>query len=400
MDAAAPQSAIPARHSRVIKGFILGALFTALVYPRVMGPQSAVWVALGGGDGGGGGAGGGYADPFAAADAAAGVTQRLCPVQYYPNENATAAGKAPPGIPGTVSVAGRAKGCPPPPALCRMSDVFDEIVVLSLPRRAAQFKRLSSQLRALGETFTLVNGYDIRTRAVSSMWERFTRRGDGYDTVGEFAVGLGWLSILEHVVASGAQHVVVFEDDAVFHSNFPVEFDRRIRQLPPDWAIFYLGATQINLWNGEQVKWPEGVDVPELYRPLYTWGAFAVAFNAETAVSMLEMQAQLTCRIDICTLPGELRRNRDRNVNFAAYPHIVVADVRYSDLRAAGDIKEYAAGCRWNLAMFDFDNGYTGGDGSGGAGVDGAGDVDGRRRLGAPAAAGTDAAWLADLSDG
>lgn len=72
-------------------------------------------------------------------------------------------------------------------------------------------------------------------------------------------MGLGWLSVLEHIVASGAQRALVLEDDVVFHSNFLVEFDRRIRKLPKDWRILYLGATQYNLWNvGDQVEWPEG----------------------------------------------------------------------------------------------------------------------------------------------
>jgi hypothetical protein len=46
--------------------------------------------------------------------------------------------------------------------------------------------------------------------------------------------------ILEHIDDVQANHAIVFENDAIFLSNFPEEFDKRIRMLPSDWAIFYL----------------------------------------------------------------------------------------------------------------------------------------------------------------
>lgn len=73
---------------------------------------------------------------------------------------------------------------------------------------------------------------------------------------------------------------------------------------------------------------------------------------------MLAEQKKIEGRIDTITLPVELRKQRGHA--FAAYPHIAIADVRYSDLRTGGDIEPFAKECRWNLAMFDLDNGYTG----------------------------------------
>jgi hypothetical protein len=338
-DAAAPQAPVPPKYSRAIKGFILGVMATALIYPRVMQQTGlSAWGLLGGGGGGG-------------HCSASGLTSQenpLCAATYYPPSNET-------------RVTGRAKGCPPLPALCRLSDVFDEIVVLTLPRRVRQFSRFQRQMAALGENYTVVHGYDVKTVAFQSAWDKFVNKGNGYDTVGEFAVGLGWLTVLEHINDVQANHAIVFEDDVVFHSNFPEEFDKRIRMLPSDWAIFYLGSTQFELWDTNSVDWPAGIDVPDYYHPVYTWGAFAVGFNADMARRMFDTQRRLECRIDICTLPNELRRTREKHRNYAAYPHIAVADVRYSDLRAGADMAYFAKECRWNLAMFDLDNGYTGG---------------------------------------
>ena len=175
-------------------------------------------------------------------------------------------------------------------------------------------------------------------------------------SLGELCVGLGWLAILEHNVNSGAQTTLVLEDDAVFQSNFPAAFDRRARLIPKDWLLFYLGATQM-LWGQDGVQWP-GDEVPEYYKIINAWGAFAVGVSRRAAIEMLAQHRRLDCRIDICTLPFLTKRNVGQC--FAAYPHLVIADTRFSDLRGGSDPKQFAKECRWNLGMFDLDNGFTG----------------------------------------
>lgn len=339
-DPAAEVSLLSAQTARMLKGFILGAMLTILFFPQIVNYRGKIvfW----------GTTTHEVSDSSSPTVTNPHIKQILIPTTYYPSTNET-------------KVTGKAKGCPPSPALCKLSDVFDEIVVLTLPRRTRQFTRFMNQMAALNETVTVIHGVDIKTRVVQSMWDSFKYQKNGYDTIGELAVGFGWLSVLEHVVNIEAERAVVFEDDAIFHLNFPEEFDRRIRKIPNDWNIFYLGSTQFQLWNGEQVEWPPNVEVPDYYIPIYTWGAFAIGFNRAMALSMLAQHAKMDCRIDICTFPNELRRQRGKN--YAAYPHIVIADVRYSDLRAGGNIENFAKECRWNLATFDLDNGYSGKNG-------------------------------------
>jgi len=259
----------------------------------------------------------------------------------------------------------RAPGCPPASSgrLCALTDYFDEVVVLTIPRRARQLARLRRQLEALNasEATTEVVGFDKLSAVAQAAWAMYIRDRVvvdlGYDTLGELCVGLGWLAILEHVANSGAERTLVLEDDAVFHVDFPAEFDRRARLVPDNWLLFYLGATQ-HLWEQDGAQWPED-EVPEYYKIVNAWGAFAVGVSREAAAGMLAQHRKLDCRIDICTLPWVTKKNVGRC--FAAYPHIVIADVRSSDLRGgSADASEFGKKCRWNLGMFDLDNGFVG----------------------------------------
>jgi len=376
-------SAPESRTQSIVRGIAIGFFLAALLFSP--GGEDAPLGAAGGGAGGGvggivggGGArlaavrsGGGSSSPASADgfvgsyDGACGARTQ-CGVTWVPIRNASASASAasplaptlaPP--PAEVRPPGSARGCPET-GLCRLTDVFDEVVVLTLPRRERQLQRLRSQLRELGVPHVEVEGFDKLTAAAQAAWAFYTRDRVvvdlGYDSLGELCVGFGWLAILERIVNRGNARTLVLEDDAVFHREFPAEFDRRARLVPADWLLFYLGATQ-TLWGQDGAQWPPENEVPEYYKIVNAWGAFAVGVSHEAAVGMLAQHRKFDCRIDICTLPFVTKKNVGRCV--AAYPHIVIADVRFSDLRgASGDISGFARTCRWSLEMFDLDRGY------------------------------------------
>jgi hypothetical protein len=388
-----PPSAAPeSRMQSIVRGIAIGFFLAALL------------LSPGGDDAGGGGGGGGSgmggiggigggarlaavrsggsgslpaeptgADGFVGSYDGACSARTQCGVTWVPVRNASASASAaapasssslqgPPLLPPPPPEArppGSARGCPET-GLCRLTDVFDEVVVLTLPRRARQLQRLRGQLRELGVPHVEVEGFDKLTAAAQAAWAFYIRDRVvvdlGYDSLGELCVGFGWLAILERIVNRGNARTLVLEDDAVFHREFPAEFDRRARLVPADWLLFYLGATQ-TLWGEDGAQWPPENEVPEYYKIVNAWGAFAVGVSHEAAVGMLAQHRKFDCRIDICTLPFVTKKNVGRC--FAAYPHIVIADVRFSDLRgASGDISGFARSCRWSLEMFDLDKGY------------------------------------------
>lgn len=134
-----------------------------------------------------------------------------------------------------------APGCPPPPALCRMEDVFDEIMVVALPfpKWAGRLARITGQLRALGTPYTLLHA--IEAAEVVASGETM-----GQLRPSEQALARTQLRVFEYMAAASPdthRHVLFLEDDCTLASDFPVAFDAAARALPPDWRVFLLGAT-------------------------------------------------------------------------------------------------------------------------------------------------------------
>ena len=313
-------SSSEARLQTTVRGAAFGFFLAALLLSAgdeslgaVSGPGAfGAAAAAGGGAGAGGGrvatvrvvSGGAAASGAAFSDAAASAppTRTQCSASWVVPRNASVDDTAPGG--------GYARGCPPEgQGLCGLMDVFDEVVVLTLPRRERQLRRLRSQLAALGAPHTEVLGFDKLTAVARAAWAMYVRDRVvvdlGYDSLGELCVGFGWLAILEHIVNSGRARTLVLEDDAVFHREFPAEFDRRARVVPEDWLLFYLGATQ-TLWGQDGAIWPEN-EVPDYYKLVNAWGAFAVGVSREAAIEMLAQHRKFDCRIDIASMRLRLR---------------------------------------------------------------------------------------------
>ena len=163
-----------------------------------------------------------------------------------------------------------APGCPPPPALCRLEHVFDEILVLSLPRFAGRTARILAQLRALGAPFTLIHAHDARSVGFLALkMDKST-----------MALLMTHVAIAEYIRRSPFRHVLLFEDDATLANDFPPAFDAVARALPPDWSFLQLGQS-ILLKGGDPACLPSG---PLILRKAATcidayWGLFAVAFS-------------------------------------------------------------------------------------------------------------------------
>ena len=176
-----------------------------------------------------------------------------------------------------VDFSGRqmAQGCPPVGALCRLQDIFDEIIVISLPRFEQRNKRMFAQLAELDIPYRLVQAHDKRSGAMAGLANHIMalqyNRNPG--TLSLFA---SHLSLLEYVRVSPLRHVLFLEDDCTFASDFPTAFDAAIRTVPADWRALWLG------WLSEG-----GVPNPEAgqlwVRPNAILTSFAIALHRDAA---------------------------------------------------------------------------------------------------------------------
>ena len=210
-----------------------------------------------------------------------------------------------------------APGCPPLPAQCHLQDVFDEVVVLSLPRFPQRARRIAAQLNALGTPFTMVHARDKRTGDVAGFAKELMVKDHG--SPGALGLLLSHLAILRYITAGPFSNFLILEDDVTFAADFPQAFDAAARALPRDWVTAWLG------WIAQRRS-----DVPAPPQPGALWavplwhGQSCAVGIAREAASLL-YDALLYFKETIDQLPYRRLQETFPTRVWAAYPPVVAA---------------------------------------------------------------------------
>jgi GR25 family glycosyltransferase involved in LPS biosynthesis len=204
-----------------------------------------------------------------------------------------------------------ATGCPPLPTLCRLDHVFDEIMIISLPRFHVRYMRVISQLDEMNVPYTLVHARDARSPGSAEIVQTFFH--DWRDHTGAiFSLFLTQLAILDYTAKSPMRAVLMLEDDVIFRADFPARFDKLARNLPDDWRVLWFG---LNMESGytlstdfQPIDWPGGekTGYTTLPQPPYEekghagfFGAFSVGFQREAAKLTAETMLRNRTVIDV-----------------------------------------------------------------------------------------------------
>ena len=270
------------------------------------------------------------------------------------------------------------RGCPTDEnVLCEVPHVFAEVVIITLPRRRAKWQRLSTQLIAHNIPHKLVHAYDGYSTAFQNLYKRFMTPSQ-QKQVGkklaptEIALMMTHLDLLDYFRRSPHETILVFEDDALLHKNFSVEFSRQMRlvqKIQPDWKQLLLGATipSTNMKPGnESWLWsPEGFNVNRHQQHLpgvpfsikSAWGAFAVAWHRSAVDEMIELQASFSQPLDNWAQPKIAKGYPNRTLVFS--PYLVIPDTRTSDLRPGTSnnkgVKLFFQDCGFDIEPYHHD---------------------------------------------
>jgi hypothetical protein len=183
-----------------------------------------------------------------------------------------------------------AAGCPPEATgrLCRLEDVFDEIFLISMPRATVRLARVRAQLRALGVPYTLVHAVDGRLMGGSAELVKIIMADPSEQHPGVLGLFLTHLGILDYVGRSpGLERVLILEDDVTFCADFPRAFDARMRRMPSDWRLLWLGALVFTPTYQNAEALDHFVDVG-FARPTRISTVFALGLQREAAAFALE----------------------------------------------------------------------------------------------------------------
>jgi hypothetical protein len=225
-----------------------------------------------------------------------------------------------------------------------MNDVFDEILVISLPRFKERHMRMRAQLDALGLRYTMIQARDARAAGTAELAMSFIeRKSERRPSV--MSLYLTQVALLQYFLASPMQSVLILEDDVLFRADFPKAFDRFARGLPSAWGAAWLGINTVAGYFEEEpsppIHWvgsggagpahyrpqlpPDLDSLPHEYRHAGFYGAFAIALQRDAAYDMQRTMLRNHSIIDTEPYIQLLRRANQGPV--VANPPLAVMDI-------------------------------------------------------------------------
>lgn len=261
----------------------------------------------------------------------------------------------------------------------RAAAFFDKVIVLNLDRRQDRLAAIDAQMRRLGipyERFPAVDGrtrphidefnayqrlpltahpegvrkltkskdfyqnYDSHVARVAFMEEKL--KAKAIRTPGAWGYLKSYIAILEQALAAGYESFLVLDDDALFHRDFDALFKAAARELPPDWAIFQLGALQYD-W-GEQ--W-----ISKYSEHLYlcngsSVGSHATGIRRSVVPALLHEAQRFDMPLDVGALCRVKRAFAERS--FTVLPNLIIQDTSESDI-ASSDVQQAEGQKRTNV---------------------------------------------------
>jgi hypothetical protein len=267
-----------------------------------------------------------------------------------------------------------------------MNDVFDEILVISLPRFTERHTRMRAQLDALGLRYTLIHAHDARSAGMAELAMSFLAR-ESERRPSVMSLYLTQVAILQYFLASPMQSILVLEDDVLFRADFPKAFDRFARGLPTAWGAAWLGINTVAGYFEEEpappIDWKGGGDgaggpahirpqlppdldsLPYDHRHAGFYGAFALALQRDAAYDMQRTMLRNRSIIDTEPYIELLRRTNQGPV--MANPPLAIMDIGIESTLNHYTVKNVS---HWNRVngidyqWFDARRGYhAGGEG-------------------------------------
>jgi hypothetical protein len=258
-----------------------------------------------------------------------------------------------------------------PDQLSNLNRYFDHVYVINLERRADRRLDMIQKLTRLniqaeffatedGNTPEIIREYQeylekpIDTEKAHELEKKLKRKV--IYSPGSWAYLKAHKKLLLDAEKNRYTRILCFDDDVVFARDFESKFARITSLIPQTWKLFYLGASQHSWIQGEDLEFPgdhgEEMSGDSYYKALNTDGGFAVGIHRSAFSFLQEEITKMNCSFDSGALRAVARKYRGKC--FVAYPNLVIADVRESDIRISRSQNSFARTVRWNLDDYSY----------------------------------------------
>ncbi len=236
-----------------------------------------------------------------------------------------------------------------------INEYFDKVYVLSLEKEAEKRAKIAARLIKYGINFDFFNAINGDSFSLEREWNLYksrplsTKLEIGYnkkfiESPGAWGALKSYIAIFKDALSHKYDKILIFEDDCLFCNDFINQFTHFIKAISEEWRIILLGASEYNLAN-KKIK-------DRYYNPkkLSTTGAFAVGYKRKVFHEILEEAQKMHTAFDNLPL-GNIFEKYNREC-FVAFPNLVIADVRKSDIRGERNLYEHSKRMNWPLKNF------------------------------------------------
>jgi GR25 family glycosyltransferase involved in LPS biosynthesis len=259
-----------------------------------------------------------------------------------------------------------------PGSLSLLNQYFSHIYVLNLDRRLDRRMEIIQKLKKYNiraEIFRAEDGYTPENQEEFSQFFSKPVAGPGSHELEKSLLkkmiaspgAWGYLKTYRRLLQDARQkkysRILCFDDDVLFHHQFEEKLEKALAQVPADWKLLYLGATQ-HVWNiptalDYPVEW-EKTDKTTLpyYFPLKADGSFALGIHHSVFDELLEEAGRMDCAFD----SGALRsmQQKYKGQCFVVTPNVIIADVSQSDIAHDRRQESLSKKLKWELPEYDY----------------------------------------------
>ncbi len=196
-------------------------------------------------------------------------------------------------------------------------DFFDRIYVINLNRRTDRWRHISEELNKIG----------VLHRAT---------RISAIDAPGAAGCFESHLKTIRTAIDERAMSPLILEDDALFRSNWAMNLDHAVQQLPGNWDMLYLGYSLDPIADEAKAIDFHGPNLLALPKGCFTTHAYCIKHASLKDI----LQELLAIQSNRCRAPGDINLQIDqaylmlapRHAVYGVYPMAVTQRDGYSDI--------------------------------------------------------------------
>lgn len=230
-----------------------------------------------------------------------------------------------------------------------LNSLVDKIYLINLDRRQDRLKAVSARLDKLNIKYERFSAFDGSSDAIKDEFKNLQRRGTHITSVGTYGCLLSHLAVLKDAKRLGLKRVLILEDDVLFIKNFTEEL-QKIKNIPDDWDVLYIGASQeATVFRKSNVK-------NGYYRANRTYGMFAYIVKNHVFDLLIDTFEKRTRNIDysMVALQGKLKC-------YVMWENLIIADLNDSDtlkgtstvVMTPQNFKLYNSLLGWDLSKYE-----------------------------------------------